>query len=90
MSINVNKVSKIVKMNDDGVSAISKVKKSDAGSLRHKSTERAVSRGRAALNNTFAPKRHSAIDNNAYKNQSNSQEDLKSHISRASFVKDLY
>ena len=31
LSINVNKVSKIVKMNDDGVSAISKVKKSDAG-----------------------------------------------------------
>ena len=90
LSINVNKVSKIIKMNDDGVSAISKVKQGDLGALRHKSTQRAISRGREAMNNTFAPKKLSIVETAAYKNQSNSQEDLQSHISRASFVKELY
>ena len=46
LSINVNKVSKIVRMQNDGVSAISKVKDSISNNpLRNKSTERTASRG---------------------------------------------
>ena len=79
-------VSKIIKMNDDGVSAISKAKgNNDIGILRHRSTQRE----RAALNGTLIPRRISGFDS-ANKNQSNSLEDLKSHISKGSFVKDLY
>ena len=46
LSINVNKVSKIVRMQDDGVSAISKAKEAiKSNPLRNKSTERTASRG---------------------------------------------
>jgi hypothetical protein len=48
LSINVSRVSKIIKMHDDGATAISRHRehKGLAAALRHKSVERAVSRGR--------------------------------------------
>lgn len=49
LSINVNNVSKIIKLNNDGVSAISKVKARGDVFARHKSTERAASRGRGNI-----------------------------------------
>jgi len=50
LSINVNRVSKIIRMNEDGKSAISKAKNSHVESAnRYKNTERAVSRGRGAV-----------------------------------------
>ena len=89
LSISVNSVSKIIKMNNDGANAISKVKgqRNDLFT-RHKSTERAVSRGRA---NIFT--RNPRVEAGKYLAsqrdfQSNSLEDLKSHISRASFHKE--
>ena len=48
LSINVNKVSKIMKVNDEGSNAISRVKDPAFAALRHRSTERAASRGRGA------------------------------------------
>ena len=86
-------VSKITKVHDDeGSAALSKIKSPGQSrllnALRYRSTERAISRGRGAIHN-----RPAAIEANTYRNihsLSNSQEDLKSHISKASFVKDLY
>ena len=46
LSINVNKISKIVRMKEDGVSALSKAKDGISNNpLQNKSTERAASRG---------------------------------------------
>lgn len=50
LSINVNRVSKIIRMNEDGKSAISKARNSRVELAdRYKNTERAVSRGRGAV-----------------------------------------
>lgn len=108
LSINVNKVSKIVKLNEDGVSAISKVKNDNASvrnganslqnSHRFRSVDRAASRGRDG-GGVFATRHASAaVEANLFPRaahlqslqQANSSEDLKSTVSKASFVKDLY
>ena len=90
----MNKVSKIVKLDGKGGSnALSEYKNGGDVSIitmknRHKSTERAASRG------TQRPS--SIVDQVAmYKNkantQANSHEDLKSTVSKASsYVKDVY
>lgn len=44
LSINVNKVSKIIKMNDDGSSCISRARVDQRLALRHRSTDKAFSR----------------------------------------------
>ena len=62
LSINVGKVSKIIKMHNDGASAISRTREHRglANALRHKSVERAVSRGRGSV------VARAAIENNLY------------------------
>ena len=77
-------------MSEDGKSAISKVKKHSLQDVsnRYRSTERAVSRGRNGV------VQRNAIAQNSYTQNApahlNSQDDLQSHVSRSSFVRDMY
>ena len=85
LSIQVNKVSKIIRLGDDNVTAISKAKPGNArGDVtgRHKST-RVMSRGRN--NGTAIFERNPQIAQNVYQRDNvTSLEDLKSQVSRTS------
>ena len=85
----MNKVSKIIKLAEDGATAISKPRLNNGrGDItgRHKSVGRVGSRGRGA-NGTAIFERNPQIETNLYqKEHANSLEDLKSHISRQSFA----
>ena len=88
LSINVNKVSKITKVNGDIKNALSK-EKDPLAALRHRSVDRAASRGRAANGSAnVRPKLGNLYTLNNEDHRS--QEDLKSHVSRTSnVVKDM-